>query len=501
MDDSKPTVLVFANRRNLRAPDLTSLSQSLHCFRAVPRTRQRSRARFSDEGKEKVLGVRRQGACLRCRILKIQVMPHGPLTKQPSAKPRSQCSLENPCQPCLQSALRGSERKVLSFCYCVRTRFADVNIFGACLPADDPGRVAMQTESLMQRMSNLLARLATPASFSLASDPAVFNETMVSWLTDPEFRLPNGSIVGLCCSSLLGLQFQEECNVVDGLITDARRFVLATSLAHSGWRDGHKTLKARELCAAGQISGYRLIKRLDRVLTPQFLAGCSRESCQVLFLLVLGVALGVGYSSSQLEDQSPPFPSEMLSPEFQRSPTLWLAMKEHLCQMLAHHLIFIGSMLGIKLETGLEQRIIDTAVKRWNKAESFVWADADCFHTAQQSACSEKAESSGTAAAQRNEDQKPPIQAKPQPSSRSSSAPPQLVAISCPELGQLQTEEFYQWSENPASYLSMFDGPESHEPPRTEVELAKKKVPQSRTNTEPVPQRDGECQEQLAFLQ
>src|ERR1051325_6552724 len=57
-----------------------SLEQSIHCFRAVSFRRppqnpsqQRSRARLTAAERTKVLGVRRQGACLRCRRLKIEV--------------------------------------------------------------------------------------------------------------------------------------------------------------------------------------------------------------------------------------------------------------------------------------------------------------------------------------------------------------------------------------------------------------------------------------------
>lgn len=56
------------------APVPPSLAQSIHCFPTADRLGpRRSRARFTDEEREKVLSVRRQGACLRCRILKIQV--------------------------------------------------------------------------------------------------------------------------------------------------------------------------------------------------------------------------------------------------------------------------------------------------------------------------------------------------------------------------------------------------------------------------------------------
>jgi hypothetical protein len=354
----------------------------------------------------------------------------------------------------------------------VRTRFADVNIFAPSSQAlaGAGAAEAMQTETLMNAMGDLLTRIAAPADFTLTSNPTAFNNTMLAWLTDPHFHLPNGSIVGLCCSSLLGLQFQEEgstpggsgsssssSNSTDGLLPDFRLFLLATSLAHAGWRDntGASTLKTRDLCAAGQISGYRLLKRLDRILTPQFLSRCGRESCQVLFLLVLGAVLGVGYSASQLgDDQSPAFPAAeqtMLSPEFQRSPTLWLAMKEHLCQMLAHHLIFVGSMLGIRLETGLEQRIIDTAVKRWNKAEEFVWADVVGYPVQTPPG---RAESSATV---KNEDGDGDSVSGERSLGLAPPPPPRLVPIPCPDVRQFQPQTTDAWSENPTSYLSMFE--------------------------------------------
>lgn len=314
----------------------------------------------------------------------------------------------------------------------------------------------MQTETLMRTMSTLLSRIATPADFS----PAVSNETLVSWLTDPEFHLPNGGILGLCCSSLLGLQFQEDGGAgTAGLITDFRRFLLAASLAHSGWRDGNNIISSRDLCAAGQISGCRLIRRLDRVLTPQFLSRCGREACQVLFLLVLGATLGVGYASSQLEHHSPEFPSEMLNPEFQRSPTLWLAMKEHLCQMLAHHLIHVGSMLGIKLDTDLEQRIIDTAIRRWNKAELFVWANAMASGGEQLRAPRDPVGPQSGAVRRDEGEEDAVIRSHSSPSSRPD--PPRSVPIRFEEAAQLQRPTVDYWSQNPQSYLAMFEEPGS----------------------------------------
>jgi hypothetical protein len=55
-------------------PTAISLAESVHCFRTTDRPRSSTiRAKFTTEERERVLGVRRQGACLRCRMLKIQV--------------------------------------------------------------------------------------------------------------------------------------------------------------------------------------------------------------------------------------------------------------------------------------------------------------------------------------------------------------------------------------------------------------------------------------------
>jgi hypothetical protein len=414
----------------------------------------------------------------------------------------------------LLSAVRGFERKVLSFCYCVRTRFADVNIFDNPSTTGSRGTAAsiMQIETLMQAMAGLLERIAVPADFNLTSSPETFNSTMLRWLTDPSFHLPNGSIVGLCCSSLLGLQFQEEKeSAADGLVDDFKQFLLATSLVHAGWKDQRvgkgddkKRIRTRELYAASQMTGSRLLKRLDRILTPQFLGKCGRESCQVLFLLVLGAALGVAYASSSVVSaelrqrrlelvssdalwviSSPLLPTTttpassasslspvaLLSPEFRRSPTLWLAMKEHLCQMLAHHLIFIGSMLGIKLDTVVEQHIIDTAVARWNKAEEYVWANAvPVIPTPGKKAGGRKVEEG----AQRESSEKPrdPLREggledagstdgeTKAPTHRPPMPPPplpRLAPIPCPEIKEFHPEVIRDWGQNPQSFLDMFN--------------------------------------------
>ncbi|EGS17128.1 uncharacterized protein CTHT_0074590 [Thermochaetoides thermophila DSM 1495] len=415
--------------------------------------RRLTRVDFTVEYREELLEDSRQETCLRRK------------------RPEEECSHATPCQHRFQlAAVRGPsiERQPLSFSSCIRTSFSDINIFASSPQTRPPD--AMRTETLMLMASDLLSRVAAPACFKLQSHSASFNQTMVSWLTDPDLQLPSGSIVGLCCSSLLGLQFQDETVGEQGLIVDFQRFLLATTLVQSGWHGDRQSTKLRDITAAAQISGCRLIKRLDRILTPQFLACCDRESCQVLFLLVLGTVLGVGYySPTRMAEFSPSFLLNSLTPESQRSPTRWIAMKAQLCKMLAHHLIFIGSMLGIELDKGLEQRIIDTATMRWNKAELFVWGELqmksneqippDVFGLSGFSSKRKSDECGGSSRAGPLGGSKDPIWAD---------LPNPLIPV--PVLDQVPPPTVFpatvepqqqQWSDNPQSWYAMFDQPDS----------------------------------------
>ena len=264
---------------------------------------------------------------------------------------------------------------MLSFCYCIRSRFAEVNIFenGECswTSLATPSHVGVESTelgSLASKINSLVSRIGEQNRPPLYNQ-AAFEDVLGSWLTKPEFSLPNGSIVGLLCSKVLSSQL---CAAVDAdLVADFRTFLFTASLANSGWKGRDVTL--RDLCQAAHKSGFNVISRLDHVLNRQGLIKRDRDIGPMLLLLILGVIIGVGYSAHLTS--SPAFPHDMLDGSFQESPTLWVAMKQHLCQMLAHHLIFLGSTLGVKFGTGLEQQIIDTAVNRWNKVEVNMWAD------------------------------------------------------------------------------------------------------------------------------
>nr|CDP22309.1 Putative protein of unknown function [Podospora anserina S mat+] len=449
----------FQQRQVERSNTIPTFARHIHCFRlqhplqgTPPSGGKPKRARLTDQAKEKVLGVRRQGACLRCRMLKIE------------------CSLENPCQACLTSALKGTERKVLSWSYCIRTRFVDVDIFQV-----QSGPQKMRTETLMLKMGALLGRIAQPAEFASLDEPS-FNQKITRWLLDEAYTVPElqgGSMVAGMCANLLGLSFASEDGSkketeMEELTHDFRRFLMTASMRYSNFESKLAGMVTKqEAWTAGTMSGSRMLLALDKLLTPQYLGKLSRESCQVLFLVVLGAVLGVGYSSKSMGqemERQPEAGMQVEDWEFQQSPTLWLAMRDHLCQMLAHHLIYLGGLLGIKMDTEMERRVIEWAGKGWGRitptllgetdgsqAKGYVWGHGILTPPSEEMQGIERS-SRGKMA-----DSNPVYWDESTPrAERPFEPPPPLVAVPFDsEISQFQIESLYSWDQNPTSYLEM----------------------------------------------
>lgn len=357
----------------------------------------------------------------------------------------------------------------------------------------------MQLDAFVTRTSGLLSRIAASANFSLQSDQATFNQALISWLKDPNSSLPNGHITGLCCSNLLSIQFPDESRgSSNNLIPEFRSFVLAASLAQRGRRNSKSSSRQKQTYPARHESRSHLIRRLDSILTPQYLSSLSPESCQVLFHLVLGAVLGMGYSPSPTTTTTTTFSfssslsspndlSNLLSSEFQQSPTLWLSTKNQLVRTLAHDLVFLGSNpLGINLEgSDLEKLIADTAISRWNEMESRIWVDSIAASSTGQDAHDQQPNptpsSSSPSSLRRcekrrrrhfsspsidnneNLDRNPPYWEDPPPTPPPPTVEPTLIPV-MPYQFQFQAplHSTSSWSENPASYLEMTDEPESY---------------------------------------
>ena len=50
------------------------------------------------------------------------------------------------------------------------------------------------------------------------------------------------------------------------------------------------------------------------------------------------------------------------------------AMQNHLCQILAHYIVYIGSKLSLPIASHTEKFIIEAATSRWHKEGVFLWS-------------------------------------------------------------------------------------------------------------------------------
>lgn len=355
----------------------------------------------------------------------------------------------------------------------------------------------MQIETLLLRTSAMLTRIASHADFTL-SNPATFNTTLTSCLTSPTFSFPNGQVMGLCCSSLLSLQFLDpDSSSADDLMAGFRRFLLAASLIRCGWTGG---IPQCDLLAAEHVSGYRLMKRLDRIVTPQFLSACSKEAAQVLFLLVLGAALSVSPTMSLSKEgrQTPPPPPglDKMADDLVRSPTLYLTVKEKLCRMVADHLARLGSSLGIRLDTGMEQRSIDMATVTWNTMEWSVWGATQHGGTGKPEIQSQPKAQASTSGGCPGEGNQPWISPsyhwgmeEPPPSLPTFPGPTSAIRSVSPETTNSGSEPHGDWDANPQSYLDMVmeDEPHLYENSTTSLPGG---YNWQRSNTDPSPRRE-----------
>ncbi len=91
--------------------------------------RGRKRAKFDLKTREKVATVRKKGACMRCRILKIPVRALS-LTSRRLFKKPIQCSGEWPCKSCLRCQASCHEREPThGWMACIPFSVKDVDIY------------------------------------------------------------------------------------------------------------------------------------------------------------------------------------------------------------------------------------------------------------------------------------------------------------------------------------------------------------------------------------
>ncbi|KAH8742564.1 hypothetical protein BGZ57DRAFT_743686, partial [Hyaloscypha finlandica] len=300
----------------------------------------RRRSKFDPKRRQEVKAVRSKRACLRCALLHIP------------------CSHHNICSPCQQLALRLYEKQTLSFSACVRTMPSEVSIFAASGVTDYRiGIWSHKTQDDLATKSQKLALVEITLDFSsqMTWDLSHLVDDMIHWLNHP--ILSETSKVGTLSSP----QFFDLIKpFIDELArTDFHRMIYAISLAYTQ-PDSHD-FSIPELYQVGDLAGHRFLKRLDKLLKPQQLKSCSGDELRVLFLLVIGTILAVGYMDLSISNKDFKDGAEFKD------------MQSFLCQILAHYVIYLGSQLKLPMASGADQFILEAASARWHKQGSFQW--------------------------------------------------------------------------------------------------------------------------------
>ncbi|PQE17803.1 hypothetical protein CJF31_00005546 [Rutstroemia sp. NJR-2017a BVV2] len=122
------------------------------------------------------------------------------------------------------------------------------------------------------------------------------------------------------------------------------------------------SLTFEEMKLVGALSGQKWLELLEKQLKSHILASRTKEHLQLLFLLVFGTILAVGYTIP-LESENLKYNVKL--PEKQS----FAATQEFLCKILAHYMVFLATKLTLPMTEVTEKQIVITPHKFWEKED------------------------------------------------------------------------------------------------------------------------------------
>ncbi|KUI69932.1 hypothetical protein VM1G_11630 [Cytospora mali] len=217
-----------------------------------------------------------------------------------------------------------------------------------------------------------------PVPTPLIPDLEMLTRRCLIWITNDEPVTQDTSIIALLTSKHFAVALQ---GYIDPTITSTlQHFLLSTSLTYTSWRDRNppsQRLSVRDLQRLSHLTGSALLHKLDGLLDPETFTRSSKPILQALFLVLFGTMLGITYSTSA-GSGPPEIRTDLLSKVLRESPTLWMAMRERLCQLLANSLITLANMINLQFDKeAVKNNILEGCLMgRWNRTGRWVWADA-----------------------------------------------------------------------------------------------------------------------------
>ncbi|KAH7386540.1 hypothetical protein BKA64DRAFT_145627 [Cadophora sp. MPI-SDFR-AT-0126] len=324
-------------------PRAVPQAAGFNTFKVSKQTSGRVRARLGPEERQKVAAMRNLRACLRCSLARVK------------------CTPGDICANCSNLAGKKSlHNRILPFAACIRTKLHEVSPFESYLPSNDSDSL-----DLILAKSDVLA--STEISLDFAHDVTWNTEALVNdivqWLNNP--LLSNTSKVGTMSSpEFLHTILDSSTSLDEKSGMNFQLMLYATSLAHiQQTAPNNHEYSITDLLQIGSVAGHNFLKYLDDKFKPQKLAKCTGDDIRALFLLAFGTILAVGYADDKAVN--------VRTPEKQRQ---FKAMQEHICQILAHYVTYLGSQLGLPLAGGTERFMLEAAPEKWRKQGIFRWS-------------------------------------------------------------------------------------------------------------------------------
>jgi len=154
--------------------------------------------------------------------------------------------------------------------------------------------------------------------------------------------------------------------------------LLSLTIAHCEAHRAGNSQPRQNLEGVGVVAGRRVLRHLDQLQnsggrgsTP----GCSStqtpEIAKANVLILLGTIMAVYYTTGP--DSSREFDILDSETASYRPSTVWNAMKEHVCSMLTHHLLFVAAPLGFTVPLNVERMLIRRCIRLWDKTPKFSW--------------------------------------------------------------------------------------------------------------------------------
>jgi len=195
---------------------------------------------------------------------------------------------------------------------------------------------------------------------------------MMSWLHS---QSPNEvSQVGILCFPGCAELFN--CSIPSEIVKDFQIMLLSLTTAHCQVFGAGNSQSLQNLEYVGVFAGRRVFRYFDRLQSSRGNMP-DRNGIQTFAIakanvfILLGTIMAIYYTTDPGYSRG----FDILNPETAsyRPSTVWNAMKEHVCSMLTHHLLFVATRFGFTIFVNTERMFIRRCIQLWDKTPKFNW--------------------------------------------------------------------------------------------------------------------------------